>query len=99
MGYRIAIDTGGTFTDVVLADEERNFLLGKAPTDNQRIFVGSKPVGQAKTNCRKPEPAAEQDQGYEDRAAQFTINLWQEILPIFSNNSKPGRFASGALAR
>ena len=40
MGYRIAIDTGGTFTDVVLADEQRNFLLGKAPTNYERIFVG-----------------------------------------------------------
>ena len=40
MGYRIAIDTGGTFTDVVLADDQTNFILGKAPTNYGRIFVG-----------------------------------------------------------
>jgi len=40
MGYRIAIDTGGTFTDLVLADEQGNMYLGKAPTTFERIFTG-----------------------------------------------------------
>jgi len=40
MGYRIAIDTGGTFTDLVLADEQGNMYLGKAPTTFERIFGG-----------------------------------------------------------
>ena len=40
MGYRIAIDTGGTFTDLVLADEQGNMYLGKAPTSYERIFQG-----------------------------------------------------------
>jgi N-methylhydantoinase A len=40
MGYRIAIDTGGTFTDLVLADEQGNMYLGKAPTTFGRIFSG-----------------------------------------------------------
>src|SRR5277367_4936832 len=40
MGYRIAIDTGGTFTDLVLADEQGNMYLGKAPTSYERIFHG-----------------------------------------------------------
>jgi len=40
MGYRIAIDTGGTFTDLVLADEQGNMYLGKAPTTFERIFRG-----------------------------------------------------------
>ena len=40
MGYRIAIDTGGTFTDLVLADEQGNMYLGKAPTTFERIFHG-----------------------------------------------------------
>jgi N-methylhydantoinase A len=40
MGYRIAIDTGGTFTDLVLADEQGNMYLGKAPTTFERIFNG-----------------------------------------------------------
>lgn len=40
MGYRIAVDTGGTFTDLVLADEQGNMYLGKAPTTFERIFRG-----------------------------------------------------------
>ena len=40
MGYRIAIDTGGTFTDLVLADENGNLIVGKAPTTTDRIFRG-----------------------------------------------------------
>jgi N-methylhydantoinase A len=44
MGYRIAIDTGGTFTDLVLADEQGNMYLGKAPTTFERIFSGSSEV-------------------------------------------------------
>lgn len=40
MGYRIAIDTGGTFTDLVLADEHGNLTLAKAPTTYRRIFRG-----------------------------------------------------------
>jgi N-methylhydantoinase A len=40
MAYRIAIDTGGTFSDVVLADERGNFSIGKAPTTPNRIFDG-----------------------------------------------------------
>jgi N-methylhydantoinase A len=40
VGYRIAIDTGGTFTDLVLADESGNLIVGKAPTTIDRIFRG-----------------------------------------------------------
>ena len=32
MGFRISVDTGGTFTDMVLVDEEGNFHVGKALT-------------------------------------------------------------------
>ena len=40
MAYRIAIDTGGTFTDLVLADEHGGLALGKALTTYERIFMG-----------------------------------------------------------
>lgn len=40
MGYRIAVDTGGTFTDLVLADERGGLALGKSLTNYDRIFVG-----------------------------------------------------------
>jgi N-methylhydantoinase A len=38
MGFRISVDTGGTFTDVVVADEEGVLHLAKAPTDLERAF-------------------------------------------------------------
>src|SRR4051794_27538129 len=40
MGYKIAVDTGGTFSDVVLSDDEGGFSLSKAPTTPERIFEG-----------------------------------------------------------
>src|SRR5262249_49766024 len=38
--YTIAVDTGGTFTDVVLADEQRVLGLYKALTTRQHLFDG-----------------------------------------------------------
>lgn len=38
MGYRIAVDTGGTFTDVVVADQEGWLRIAKAPTNVERAF-------------------------------------------------------------
>lgn len=40
MGYRIAVDTGGTFTDVVIADGEGRLTVGKALTTPDRTFEG-----------------------------------------------------------
>ncbi len=40
MAYRIAVDTGGTFTDVVVADTEGQLALGKALTTPGRSFGG-----------------------------------------------------------
>ncbi|WP_213878907.1 hydantoinase/oxoprolinase family protein [Pseudomonas sp. dw_358] len=42
MTYRIAIDTGGTFTDVVVADDKHNLIVNKALTDHSRVFNGIK---------------------------------------------------------
>ncbi|MDR5799114.1 MULTISPECIES: hydantoinase/oxoprolinase family protein [Caballeronia] len=42
MTYRIAIDTGGTFTDVVVADSKHNLIVNKALTDHSRVFNGIK---------------------------------------------------------
>lgn len=39
-GWRISVDTGGTFTDVVVADAHGDFTLGKALTTPDRIFNG-----------------------------------------------------------
>lgn len=40
MGYRIAADTGGTFTDIVLTDLSGQLHIGKALTTPDRIFHG-----------------------------------------------------------
>ena len=40
MPYRIAVDTGGTFSDVVVVDEGGQLSLSKAPTTPERIFSG-----------------------------------------------------------
>ncbi|HJP37454.1 MAG TPA: hydantoinase/oxoprolinase family protein, partial [Gammaproteobacteria bacterium] len=39
MSYRISVDTGGTFTDVVVTDDDGRFTVGKALTDRQRAFA------------------------------------------------------------
>ncbi|MGV8872548.1 MAG: hydantoinase/oxoprolinase family protein [Rhodococcus sp. (in: high G+C Gram-positive bacteria)] len=40
MPYRIAVDTGGTFTDVVVADPENNLHVNKALTNHARVYEG-----------------------------------------------------------
>lgn len=40
MSYRIAVDTGGTFTDVVVADADGRLTVGKALTTRARTYEG-----------------------------------------------------------
>lgn len=40
MAFRISVDTGGTFTDVVVADPQGGLRIGKALTTPDRIFDG-----------------------------------------------------------
>ena len=47
MTYRISVDTGGTFTDVVVADETGVLLAEKALTTPDRIFSGMRAAMQA----------------------------------------------------
>ena len=42
MKYRIAVDTGGTFTDVVVADEKGFLTVGKSLTTLDRYYNGFK---------------------------------------------------------
>jgi N-methylhydantoinase A/oxoprolinase/acetone carboxylase beta subunit len=57
MSYRIAVDSGGTFTDAVLVDEAGNFLSAKAPTTPDDVTIGTRcsarPV-RSFTGPRKP---------------------------------------------
>jgi N-methylhydantoinase A len=40
MGFRIAVDVGGTFSDVVITSEQGELSVSKAPTTPVRIFSG-----------------------------------------------------------
>jgi len=40
MAFRISVDTGGTFTDVVVDDEQGRLRIGKALTSRARAFEG-----------------------------------------------------------
>ena len=40
MGYRVTVDTGGTFTDVVISDDVGGLAVGKSLTTPNRIFDG-----------------------------------------------------------
>lgn len=40
MRYRVAVDTGGTFTDLVVVDEGGSMTINKAPTTPGRVFNG-----------------------------------------------------------
>jgi N-methylhydantoinase A len=40
MSFRIAVDAGGTFTDVVVSGDDGRLVLGKSPTTRDRIFEG-----------------------------------------------------------
>lgn len=42
MAYTISVDTGGTFTDVIVADASGLMTIGKALTTRDRIFLGMK---------------------------------------------------------
>jgi len=42
MSYRITVDTGGTFTDMVVASDSGRQVIGKSPTTPERIFNGMK---------------------------------------------------------
>ncbi|MBP2329271.1 N-methylhydantoinase A [Kibdelosporangium banguiense] len=40
MSFRIAVDAGGTFTDVAVSGKDGRLVLGKSPTTRDRIFEG-----------------------------------------------------------
>jgi N-methylhydantoinase A len=39
-GYRISVDTGGTFTDIIVLDPKGSLHIGKSLTTPERIFDG-----------------------------------------------------------
>ncbi|MGO9702496.1 MAG: hydantoinase/oxoprolinase family protein [Xanthobacteraceae bacterium] len=47
MAYTISVDTGGTFTDVIVSDKSGTMTIGKALTTRERIFLGMREAIQA----------------------------------------------------
>ena len=47
MSYTISVDTGGTFTDVIVSDASGAMTIGKALTTRDRIFLGMREAIQA----------------------------------------------------
>jgi len=68
MVFRVSVDTGGTFTDVVVSDEKGNFTIGKALTTRDRIYLG----------MREAIDAAAQELGIplEDLLAQSSMLIY-----------------------
>ena len=56
MEYRVSVDTGGTFTDVVVTDSNGNFTVGKALTDKKRAFNSINKDLLWRLNSFKPQP-------------------------------------------
>ena len=60
-GYRVGIDVGGTFTDLICVTPDGAVLLDKTPTtpDDQSVGVmtGIAPARAARTGCRPPTSA------------------------------------------
>ena len=68
MAYRISVDTGGTFTDVVVADETGVLLTEKALTTPDRIFSGMRAAMEA--------AAAGLDMGLDELLGRTTILIY-----------------------
>ncbi|MGE0009004.1 MAG: hydantoinase/oxoprolinase family protein, partial [Parvibaculaceae bacterium] len=68
MKYKISVDTGGTFTDVVVSDEAGRLYLAKALTTPQRVFGGLRSA--------LDEGARQLDLGLEDLLARTSSFIY-----------------------
>jgi len=85
--YRITCDVGGTFTDVVVADEHGNLFVGKALTTPERLYRGLEAaVTDAATEI-----------GLDDRALLLSSNLFVYSTTQATNAILEGRTARTAL--
>jgi N-methylhydantoinase A len=55
MAYTISVDTGGTFTDVIVSDADGTMTIGKALTTRDRIFLGMREAIQSAADSLKIE--------------------------------------------
>lgn len=84
MRYKISVDTGGTFTDVVVQDAHAGLVIGKAPTTPDRIFDGMQ--------------AALEDAAAQLGIAQSEL-LAQAQMLIFGTTRSTNAIVQGAVAR
>jgi N-methylhydantoinase A/oxoprolinase/acetone carboxylase beta subunit len=61
MAFRISVDTGGTFTDVVIADGSGIRAIGKALTTPNRIFDGMRAAVEVAADWARRQDAAQQE--------------------------------------
>ncbi len=84
MAFKIAIDTGGTFSDVVVTDDAGGFSLSKAPTTPARIFDG---ISQALTSAA------------EERELTLGELLADAGMVIYATTRSTNAILTGATAR
>jgi N-methylhydantoinase A len=84
MPFKIAVDTGGTFTDVVLADDDGRFSLSKAPTTPRRVFEG---IGNALSVAAQ------------ERSLEMNQLLADTELLIYATTRSTNAILTGATAR
>jgi N-methylhydantoinase A len=84
MPFKIAVDTGGTFTDVVLADGDGQFSLSKAPTTPRRVFEG---IGDALSLAAQ------------ERSLELRELLADTELLIYATTRSTNAILTGATAR
>ncbi|WP_321954209.1 hydantoinase/oxoprolinase family protein [Paraburkholderia bannensis] len=68
MTYRISVDTGGTFTDVVVSGGKHNLVIGKSLTTPERAFDG---LSAAIENA-----ASQMDMTFSDLIAQTSLFIY-----------------------
>ncbi|MGW0036860.1 hydantoinase/oxoprolinase family protein [Gordonia sp. NPDC003376] len=68
MTYRISVDTGGTFTDVIVRGDDGGLTIGKALTAHDRTFVGIKEAIES--------AAVQMDLGVDELIADTTMFIY-----------------------
>ena len=59
MGFRVGVDVGGTFTDLICVTPDGEVVIDKTPTtlDDQSVGVMSSPIARLMASRSSPSPA------------------------------------------
>ena len=77
MSFKISVDTGGTFTDVVVSDAAGSVTIGKALTTPDRIFDGMREA--------IASAAVQLDMSFEDLLSRTAILIYGTTRATNSN--------------